>query len=89
MTDLEMTARPRHWPACVLLCFLLLTLFVSSAWAQEQGRVMVVWAAGVSTPPSAELLAELGAANGVTFTPLRELGGGIIPACLAIGAGAG
>lgn len=77
MTDLEMSARPRHWTGCVLLCFLLLTLFTSSAWAQEQGRVMVVWAAGVSTPPTAELLAELGVANGVAFTPVREMGGGI------------
>ncbi|HSJ47375.1 MAG TPA: S8 family peptidase [Gammaproteobacteria bacterium] len=77
MTDLEMTARPGPWPGRVLLCFLLLTVFASSAWAQQQGRVMVVWAAGVSTPPSAELLAELGAVNGVAFTPVRELGGGI------------
>lgn len=56
---------------CLLL--LLLAFGTPAAWAQAQGRVLVVWAAGVAVPPTAALLEELGAASGLELTRVREL----------------
>lgn len=57
------------------LMFLLLALCAAPAWAQE--RVLVAWAPGVTTPPTAALLQELGLSHGLELTWVREVAGGI------------
>lgn len=75
MTDLDSNPSRRMPPGCWWLLACLLALWMPALRAQ--GRVMVIWAEEVATPPTPALLEELGAASGLELTWLREISGHI------------
>jgi serine protease len=70
MTGPELTPAAR-WRRVLLLC--LLVSWLPATWAQ--GRVLLIWAEQVNMPPSPGLLEEVGAANGLHLTWVREVAG--------------
>ncbi|MCW9059771.1 MAG: S8 family serine peptidase [Gammaproteobacteria bacterium] len=72
MTGLDLNLVRGIWRGHRLLLLCLL-LWVPTLYAE--GRVMVLWAEAVTTPPGPGLLAEVGSATGLELTWIREVAG--------------